>query len=312
MISNIDNINPYILYCGYLNETVCPPPGTEYRERQVKWYEIEFITWGTGKIITEGKIIPAEKGAIFFRKPGMIVRGISPYHCYSIIFDMIYEKSKYDIYCSDKNFYNDDTPYRKFSELESDNTYSGFGFPHAMKTNRYNMFEELFLNVFDEYLLNGVSRQFFLKTYLMQILMLTYNELSLKNAFQQQNLSLYLNYPKVMAVKNHIDNNFRSGFKLENLASLANLSPNFFCKIFKRIIGETPINYINKKRVFAAKRRLLETNDTIKEISYWCGFDNETYFCTLFKKLEGITPLQYRVKHRMLYYVNDMKERQFL
>ena len=64
-IYNIECINPHVLRCGYVSKASCPPPGTDYGQRCVKWHEIELITWGEGEIITEGISIPARKAAFF-------------------------------------------------------------------------------------------------------------------------------------------------------------------------------------------------------------------------------------------------------
>jgi YesN/AraC family two-component response regulator len=100
-----------------------------------------------------------------------------------------------------------------------------------------------------------------------------------------------------MKIKQYIDQNSTRIIRLDELSKLSELSPSFLCRIFKSIIGITPVEYINKQKVFTAKLLLLETDKTVKEVSYQCGFENTNYFYEVFKKYECMTPLDYRIKN---------------
>lgn len=50
-----------------------------------------------------------------------------------------------------------------------------------------------------------------------------------------------------------------------------------------------------------SKKILLDTNKTVKEVAYDCGFENITYFFTLLKKVEGLSPSDYRKKNRIMF-----------
>lgn len=291
-----DNVNPYVLHCGYLNKSNCPPPGTVYDERVVKWYEIELILWGEGYILTEGHKIKAEKGSLFFRKPGMVVRGFSPYYCYLIVFDMHYDPEKAALY-KEPDFMHASGA----EKAKSDADFSNFHFSHAMNIMHVHKYEELFGSIYHEYLRHGTDNQFFLKTYLLQILLLTYSEHASSSLLNHSSRSIRQNYPRVLEIKKRIDSNIGSRFKLNELADAAGLSPNFFCRIFRDIVGETLVDYINKSRINLAKKLLNETNASIKAVSYECGFENDAYFYTLFKKLSGLSPSEYREKQRLLF-----------
>lgn len=298
---NIDEINPYILDCGLMNEAGCPPPGTVFEERTVKWYEIELILWGEGYITTEGKKIYTNKGNIFFRKPGMVVRGVSPYHCYIIVFDMFFNKSGYSFYSNPNimNARNDSSeagiPGKSFDSPAS------FDFPPVIITHQYGEFLKLFSGAYNEYICNRKESRFFLKTYLMQILSLFYTECASASRLHHSSRSIRLNYPVIMDVKKYMDDNTDLRFTLAGLSDIAGLSPNFFCRIFKDITGFSPIDYINRNKVNMAKKTLVESKKGIKEVAYECGFENDTYFYTLFKKLEGLTPSEFRQKQRIMF-----------
>lgn len=298
IMNNFESINPYILHCGYISKETCPPPGTDYNQRRVKWHEIELITWGDGKIITEGIPIPTIKGNIFFRSPGMTVQGFSPYYCYLIVFDISYDASKIDAYRDFKNLMNDTGQKHTF---EREGNFNGLNFPDVFKTQRFDRFIELFKSIYNEHVCHGKASVLYTKTLLMKLLMEAYDEYTSEASLVNARRSIQLNYPKIMAAKEYIDANPGMWFSLEDLASYAGLSRTFFCRIFKDIVGFTPVDYINTQKINAAKRLLIETNCSIKVIAFELGFENDTYFYSMFKSKTGLTPLDYRQKHRSAY-----------
>lgn len=101
---------------------------------------------------------------------------------------------------------------------------------------------------------------------------------------------MIFHYQKILSVKEYIDNNISLRFNLEMLVEMSGISRYFFCRIFKKIVGESPINYVNICKINTAKRLLVETEKSVKEIISECGFDNESHFYKLFKKSVGVSP----------------------
>ncbi|MDH3322992.1 MAG: AraC family transcriptional regulator, partial [Flavobacteriaceae bacterium] len=67
-----------------------------------------------------------------------------------------------------------------------------------------------------------------------------------------------------------------------------------FNRFIKRRTGTTFITYVNHTRIGFATRWLLETELSIGEISYRCGFNNIANFNRLFKKEKHCTPKEFR------------------
>lgn len=88
----------------------------------------------------------------------------------------------------------------------------------------------------------------------------------------------------------HMDRKIR----LEDAAASCYMSPNYFCKYFKRQFGKSFTQYVNDLRLEKACHLLETTSLPIMEISLRCGFDNLSYFVRLFKGARGITPSDYR------------------
>ena len=81
---------------------------------------------------------------------------------------------------------------------------------------------------------------------------------------------------------------------LADLADAAGLSPNYFCRFFKKHMGITFLRYLNEVRISHAGRLLMNTDMSISEVMNKIGFTNQTIFNRLFKEIYGLTPRQAR------------------
>jgi AraC-like DNA-binding protein len=68
----------------------------------------------------------------------------------------------------------------------------------------------------------------------------------------------------------------------------------YFQRVFTRYIGQTPLKFINQRKIEKSKTLLIETTIPTRQISYQLGFLSHGNFCTTFKKLTGKTPNEYR------------------
>ena len=91
-----------------------------------------------------------------------------------------------------------------------------------------------------------------------------------------------------------IEENYASKVTLPDLAQACGLSPNYFCRYFKEITGQTPFEYITVYRIEAACEMLLAGEMSVTEVCFACGFNDLSYFIRIFKKIKGQTPRAYR------------------
>lgn len=291
----LNDLNPYIMHCGYMNEENCPPPGTHFGVRRVKWFEMELILWGKGSILVDGELLNTEKGSLFLRTPGMVVDGISPYKCYLVCFDGVLDQIRMDEY-KNENKYDLTIEEENLQKFEYVKSIKGLQLPKVMKVMKLEEYQAIFEKMYSLFLSDAKENQFFLKSFLLQLLVLAMGEWAFISKKESTNRSTRNNFPKITKVKEYIDSNPKKNLTLEQISALAGLSPSFFCRKFKSIIGISPVTYINNKKIHLAKQLLLKTNMSVKEIALECGFDNDTYFFTLFKREQGISPLCYREK----------------
>ena len=91
--------------------------------------------------------------------------------------------------------------------------------------------------------------------------------------------------------------NFHKEVSLNDVANIANMTPNAFCRYFKQRTTKTFVNFLIDIRIGNACKLLGKNNDlSITVISYKSGFNNLANFNRKFKFLKGITPSEYRKK----------------
>lgn len=109
-----------------------------------------------------------------------------------------------------------------------------------------------------------------------------------------QNYSVKGYSPIVQKVINQININLTENLSLKTLSEFCCISAGYLSTIFKKEVGMTLTDYINKKRVDHAILLLNATNLQIQTIAGYCGIPDLNYFSRIFKKFQGMTPKKYR------------------
>jgi len=99
---------------------------------------------------------------------------------------------------------------------------------------------------------------------------------------------------QIKSVLEYVEQNFASPITLDILADIAGVNPKYFCRIFKEITHQTPMDYVILYRIEQAAIRLSTTDLPIIEIGMDCGFNDCSYFIRTFKKHMKMTPNKYR------------------
>ncbi len=99
---------------------------------------------------------------------------------------------------------------------------------------------------------------------------------------------------RINAIYEYSIRNFKRKIQLEEIADVANISPNSFCRYFKSRTRKTYSQFLIELRVGHACKLLIENNHCIKRLCYESGFNNFTSFHKYFKMITGKSPLVYQ------------------
>ena len=86
------------------------------------------------------------------------------------------------------------------------------------------------------------------------------------------------------------------GISKDELADMCSVSSTYFRKMFKKIHGVSPSQYIINLMLEFASHLLSSNLYTVAEVSHKSGFNDTKYFSKLFKRYYGITPTQAKRK----------------
>jgi transcriptional regulator GlxA family with amidase domain len=102
---------------------------------------------------------------------------------------------------------------------------------------------------------------------------------------------------RINNIYNYSISNFKRKIQLADVAEIAKVSPNSFCRYFKSRTGKTYSQFINEIRVGTACKLLIENRISVKEICYQSGFHNFASFHKYFKEITGKSPLNYQKEY---------------
>jgi AraC-like DNA-binding protein len=100
---------------------------------------------------------------------------------------------------------------------------------------------------------------------------------------------------RIIGLLPHMQKNSHLPFVMEEWADQAELTPNYFCSLFKKVTKMTPLAYITKCRIQTSKQLLLSSPlMPINQIAQATGYPNASYFNKVFMEMEGTTPGEFR------------------
>lgn len=101
----------------------------------------------------------------------------------------------------------------------------------------------------------------------------------------------------VQQVLRYLEQHFKEELTLDRIAENLHLNKHYLTRVFRQVTGMTLFEYLSVRRINQAKVLfLIKPDQTIAEICYDIGFNNNSHFSRVFKQLVGMTPERYRGK----------------
>lgn len=254
---------------GVFDTSVAFPGKRRTVGRVADSFEIEYYISASGKAIVNGRTFEIAPGTVLCAKPGQTRASIFDFQCYYIHLVL-----------------PNDSPYKALLEQTPDYfqilDYDAYG----------RLFESLIVYLLEE----GYDPESdFFNAKLLELFYYlkkdSRNNLNCPEHFDK-NRNRFI--PKTLE---YIRENFAQRLTLEELARRTGYSPNYFHHVFTTVMGKTPQQCLLEERIKRAKILLVQTDKTLSEIAYECGFSSQSHFSLQFKKQTYSTPGQFRQRN---------------
>ena len=251
---------------GVFDMGVTYPGVKRTKNRTVQEYEIEYFISKMGKAIVNGREYEISPGTVLCAKPGQIRSSMFGFRCYYLHL-----------------IFPEESPYKAILDAAPD-------FFQIIDGEAYGrVFESLISHLLAE---EYSEESDFINARLLELFY--YIEKDTKN---NQNCPSSFDKNRNRFIPEAVEfirANYMKRLSLEDMARVAGYSPNYFHHVFSTVMGKTPQRYLLEERIRHAKILLAQSEKTISEIAYECGFASQSHFSMRFKETVYCTPGEYR------------------
>ncbi|TXD83838.1 helix-turn-helix transcriptional regulator [Subsaximicrobium wynnwilliamsii] len=99
---------------------------------------------------------------------------------------------------------------------------------------------------------------------------------------------------KIDIIYKYVNTHFKQHITLDEIAEAVSMTVPAFCRYFKKSTGKTFTKLVNEYRVVHATKLLSESEMSIADVAFECGFNNFSHFNKLFKEMTGKSASKYR------------------
>lgn len=104
----------------------------------------------------------------------------------------------------------------------------------------------------------------------------------------------------ILNAQDYIEAHYSEDISVERVAVRVNMSKRNFIRRFKQAIQITPLEYIQRVKIEAAKKALERGQQSIQALTHQVGYSDNKTFRSVFKRMTGVTPQDYRSKYGRL------------
>ncbi|MCY9663504.1 helix-turn-helix transcriptional regulator [Paenibacillus alginolyticus] len=270
-----EKLNNMAIRIHWINDKQTPPEWRDIR-KNVGVHSFYWIREGKGTFRTEEKI-SIESGMLLYLKPGleMTMEGDrdNPLRITMVLLSLI------SVTMISQGVYEaTDLP-----ELE-------LPFMLKCEDSMAKKYDNLFKELSEGWVPGQLESELLTKSLLYNLLYELHKQNSPELIRTTSALSMYIK------VKDELDRNYREGIRLHELADRYQISISYLRSLFQKHTGKSPKSYLKDVRNEHAKKQLLYTELSVKEIAENCGYADEFHFSKSFKQSNGMPPKQFRNK----------------
>lgn len=105
---------------------------------------------------------------------------------------------------------------------------------------------------------------------------------------------------KIDIIFKHVNRNFKNHISLDEIADKVSMTVPAFCRYFKKSTGKTFTQLVNEYRVVHATKLLTESQMSITDVCFECGFNNFSHFNKQFNEFTGKSASKYRKEIKLI------------
>lgn len=243
---------------------------TVYANYPLHWhdyYELQYIRSGHATLIVNGVSYEMKPGSMALLSP-------VEFHCFENV--------------------DADDPLKvisiKFSDhLLPENIRSDIYNPVRTMVGQSQEAEALFRKMQEEFHCDHYARDTFITAGIVQLCILL-----LRDLVDREDEDDVVRHTPIQQAVIYIRSHFRGSLAVEEVASIVNLTPNYFSEYFKKQTGVKFSAYVQKLRLEFAVGLLRMSDISIKQVAQQSGFNSAAYFSNAFKDAFGVSPEQFR------------------
>ena len=263
---------PKVLECMYFAAT-----NSAEHKRTVLNYEFDLYLDGKHKLRIDGVPYENTDRCLIFRKPGQFAQGTGDYNMFALTLDFSGSASNpQKLY---RHTSGDLQPICDFKELDE--------IPPVFYPYHFEELKAL-LEKLSHCSYPGIVDENLQQLYIKEFLFLALYDAARHTRMQEERtdgINLY-----VKKACDYITRNFDQEITVKMIAEELYLNENYFIKIFKKALGKTPNQYILETRLIHARLLILQTDRSIQEIAFACGFNTPSYFAKRFYQYFQVLP----------------------
>lgn len=249
------------------------------------YYEIFIFTKGGGTHMIDFKAYPIQTNTLHFISPGMVHSINRDAKCKGLV--ITFTDELYSLH-------------KQQSVLDEIHLYHKHHLSPIIKCNRTDF---LFLKgLINAIILESKKENILSNVYVLSLInsILIFSNRKFMHENQLHFTMMYMD-ERVQKFRRIIDSEIEDKLTVSTIANQLRLTPKQLHSLLKQATGLTPLEHINNRLLIEAKRLLVNTDLSAKEISFKLFFDDPAYFGRFFKKLSGYTPNSFRNYMRKKY-----------